>query len=199
MMEFSNLILAPLNLKNLLGLSSTVENLAGITKSKAISSAVRYSLLGSSSLLTLQILKWGITGNFNIRKPSQHFPWNSFSSACLYFWLLRNKTVPYLSVQFLSHSQKLCRFLLIDTVARKAAFTIWTFYGKKSLTFIVSAYITACARWGSDLSYWEHRKAFVEDTHSCIIYTFIHIYFYTCIYRHMHIWVITDLWGKYWA
>lgn len=87
MMEFPNLILALLNLKNLLGLSSIVENLAGITKSKAIhiSCAVRHSLLGSSVLLTLQILKWGITGNFNIRKLSQRFPWNNFSPFWLYF------------------------------------------------------------------------------------------------------------------
>ena len=87
LMEFSNLILDPLNLKSLLGLSSIVENLAGITKSKAmhISCAVRHSLLGSSVLLTLQILKWGITGIFNLRKLSQHFPWNRFSSFWLYF------------------------------------------------------------------------------------------------------------------
>lgn len=118
MMEFPNLILALLNLKNLLGLSSIVENLAGITKSKAIhiSCAVRYSLLGSSALLTLQILKWGINGNFNIRNRSQPFPWNSFSSVWLYFQLLGNKTVPY---SILSHfscntpTQKVCKFLLI--------------------------------------------------------------------------------------
>lgn len=106
MMEFPNLILAPLNLKNLLGLSSIVENLAGITKSKAIhiSCAVIYSLLGSSALLTLQILKWGINGNFNIRNLSQPFPCNSFSSGWLYFQLLRNKTAPYPPVQFLFQS-----------------------------------------------------------------------------------------------
>lgn len=67
--------LGPVNLKILLGLSSIVENLASIKKSKAIHiiCAIRHSLLGSSVLLTLQILKWGITGNFNIRKLSQHF------------------------------------------------------------------------------------------------------------------------------
>lgn len=88
-MEFPNFILALLNLKILFGLSSIVEILAGITKSREIhiSCAVRHALLGSFVLLTLRILKWGITGNFNIRKLSQHFPWNSFSPFCLYFQL----------------------------------------------------------------------------------------------------------------
>lgn len=104
-MEFPNLILALLNLKNLLGLSIIVENLAGITKTKEIHiiCAVRHSLLGSSVLLTLQILKWGITGNFNIRKLSQHFLWNSFSPFCLY----QKQNSPYLLVHFLFLSQSL--------------------------------------------------------------------------------------------